>query len=77
MTAVNEIAPQPVTATMLHEALRQSFSEVFEVEIVAAPLCLAEERLANALYTTKYTNAVWNLEGAAAWRHSMAPIRTT
>ena len=64
-------------AKVLHEALRRSFSETFEVDVVAAPLCLAEERLANALYTTKYTNAVWNLEGAAAWRQSMAPIHTT
>jgi hypothetical protein len=72
--ALNEIA-QPVTANMLHEALRRVLA-IFEVEIVAAPPP-RRERLANALYTTKYTNAVWNLEGAAPWRQSMAPIRTT
>jgi lipoate-protein ligase A len=77
MTAVNEIAPKPITADLLHEAIRESFGEIFSVEMVETPVSLAEERLASALYTTKYTNAVWNLEGAAAWRQSLAAIQTT
>jgi hypothetical protein len=62
---------------MVHEAIRESFGEIFSVEMVEAPVALAEERLASALYTTKYTNAVWNLEGAAAWRQRLAPVHTT
>jgi lipoate-protein ligase A len=77
MTAINEIAPSPVTAHMLHGALREGFSGVFGVEIVASPLCPAEERLAGELYTTKYTSPVWNLEGAMAWRQSVALRRGT
>jgi lipoyl(octanoyl) transferase len=71
MTAINEIAPSPVTAHMLHEALREGFGGVFGVEIVDSPLFPTEERLADELYTTKYTNPVWNLEGATAWRQSV------
>jgi lipoate-protein ligase A len=71
MTAINEIAPSPVTANMLHEALREGFSRVFGIALAASPLWPAEERLADELYTTKYTSPVWNLEGAAAWRQSM------
>jgi lipoate-protein ligase A len=72
MTTINEIAPTLVTADMLHEALRQGFSNVFGVDIVAEPLLPEEERLASELHTTKYASAVWNLEGAAAWRHRAA-----
>jgi lipoate-protein ligase A len=75
MTAINEIAPSPVTANMLHEALREGFSRVFGVEIVASPLLPPEERLADELYTTKYTSPVWNLDGAAAWRQSVVLSR--
>jgi lipoate-protein ligase A len=70
MTAIDEMAPSPVTAHMLHEALREGFGRVFGVETVASPLLPAEERLADELYTTKYTSPVWNLAGAAAWRQS-------
>jgi lipoate-protein ligase A len=71
MTAINEIASSPVTAYMLHEALREGFGRVFGVEMVESPLLSAEEHLADELYTTKYTSPVWNLEGATAWRQSV------
>jgi lipoate-protein ligase A len=76
MIAINEITPTPVTASTLHEALRQGFGAVFGVDIVAEPLLPEEERLANELHATKYASAVWNLEGAAAWRHSVTLART-
>ena len=76
MTAINEIAPTPVTASMLHEALRQGFGDIFGVDIVAAPLLPEEERLAYELHTTKYASVVWNLDGATAWRRSAVLART-
>jgi lipoate-protein ligase A len=76
MTAVNEIAPMPVTADVIHQALRLGFGETFGIDLVATPLLPEEEGLANELYTTKYTTAVWNLDGAAAWRQSLALTRT-
>lgn len=76
MATINELAPNPVTADMLHEALRQGFGDVFGVDIVAGHLLPEEERLANELHTTKYASAVWNLDGATTWRHRAALART-
>jgi lipoate-protein ligase A len=74
MTAVNEIATTPVSASALHEALRQGFATAFGVELIDMPLLPEEQRLATELRTTKYATRVWNLEGAAAWRQHTASI---
>ncbi len=72
MVAVNEIAPEPVTAAALHDALRQGFSMTFQVEWSAAPLATEEWDLARELCRTKYATASWNLGGAGAWRQRQA-----
>jgi lipoate-protein ligase A len=71
MTAVNEMAITPVNASAVHRALREGFAATFDVELVEMPLFPAEQQLAEELRTTKYATAVWNLEGAAAWRQRL------
>jgi len=68
MAAVNEIAPAPVTLPAVQDALRQSFSATFGVELVEMPIAPEEWRLAQHLQATKYTTDTWNLDGAAVWR---------
>ena len=68
MGAVNEVAPAPVAVPAVYEALRQSFSATFGVELVETPIAPEEWRLAQRLQTTKYATDAWNLDGAAAWR---------
>jgi len=69
MGAVNEVAEQPVSLATLHAALRQGFSATFGVELVNIPISPEEWHLAQHLRATKYATDVWNLDGAAAWRH--------
>ena len=68
MGAVNEVAPTPVALSAVQNALRQSFSVTFGVELVEAPISPEEWRLAQHLQATKYATDTWNLDGAAAWR---------
>jgi lipoate-protein ligase A len=68
MTAVNEIAPTPVSASALHHVLREGFTASFGVDFVETPLLPEECRLARELRVSKYATCVWNLQGAAAWR---------
>jgi len=68
MGAVNEVAPAPVALSAVQNALRQSFSVTFGVELVEAPISPEEWRLAQHLQATKYATDAWNLDGAAAWR---------
>lgn len=70
MGAVNEVAQTPVTPDVLHEALRQGFGMTFGVDMVEMPISPEEWRLAYHLQATKYATDAWNLDGAAAWRHS-------
>jgi lipoate-protein ligase A len=69
MSAVNEVAARPVSPPVLHAALRQGFSATFGVALIDMPISPEEWSLAQHLRTTKYTTEVWNLDGAAAWRH--------
>ena len=69
MTAVNEVAPLPINAFDMHQALRDSFAESFGVELTEGSLSPEEQRLATELRATKYATPGWNLAGAAAWRH--------
>ena len=69
MGAVNEIAEKPVSLAALHAALRQGFGATFGVELVDMPISPEEWRLTQHLHATKYATDVWNLDGAAAWRH--------
>jgi len=70
MGAVNEMLSTPVTLPAVHDALRQGFRTTFGVELVEAPISPEEWRLAQQLQATKYATDTWNLDGAAAWRHS-------
>jgi lipoate-protein ligase A len=68
MTAVNEMAITPVNASAVHRALREAFHSTFAIELVDMPLLPEELQLTDELRQAKYATAVWNLEGAAAWR---------
>jgi lipoate-protein ligase A len=68
MGAVNEMSPTPVTPTAVHEALRTGFAATFGMELVDRPITAEEWRLAHHLQAAKYTTALWNIDGPAAWR---------
>ncbi|MGQ4810627.1 Octanoyltransferase LipM [Candidatus Entotheonellaceae bacterium PAL068K] len=70
MIAVNEVVATPISPPALHNALRQGFATTFGIELVKAPVLPEEWQLAKDLQVTKYATAVWNLDGAAAWRMS-------
>ena len=72
MCAVYEVAARPVSLAALHAALRQGFGTTFGVDLVEMPISPEEWQMAHHLQATKYTTDAWNLDGAAAWRHSQA-----
>jgi lipoate-protein ligase A len=74
MTAIREVAATPIGKTDLHAALRHGFSATFGVELVPDTLSLAEQALAQQLYTTKYATSTWNLGGASVWRQSSRAV---
>jgi lipoate-protein ligase A len=74
MVAVNEVAPAPVSAAALHQALRLGFASALGIEFIEAPILPEEWRLARELRQTKYATSAWNLDGAAAWRRSTADV---
>jgi lipoate-protein ligase A len=74
MGAVNEVAEKPAALAALHAALRQGFGTTFGVEFVDMPISPEEWRLTQHLRTTKYATDVWNLDGAAAWRHHQRSV---
>jgi lipoyl(octanoyl) transferase len=76
MVAVNEVAPTPVSAAALHNALRLGFASALGIELIEAPILPEEGRLAKELRQTKYATTAWNLDGAAAWRRSTAYVPT-
>lgn len=72
MIAVHEAATTPIALDDIHAALRHGFVTTLAAPIVEGELQPEEWHRAHDLYTTKYATTVWNLEGAAAWRHTMA-----
>ena len=70
MVAVNEVAPAPLDAAVLHRALRQGFADclIDGAELMDGDLSAAERRLAEDLRRTKYDTDSWNLGSPAAWR---------
>ena len=74
MSAVNEVAARPVALPALHAALRQGFGATFGVVLIDMPISPEEWSLAQHLRATKYATEVWNLDGAAAWRHHQRSV---
>jgi len=74
MVAVNEVATSPVSAAVLHNALRLGFAAALGIELIEAPILPEEWRLARELRQTKYLTTAWNLDGAMAWRQSTSYV---
>lgn len=76
MVAVNEVAPIPLDAAALHQALRQGFADCLTdgAELIAGQLSAAERRLAEELRRTKYGADAWNLGSPAAWRRQQTGL---
>ena len=74
MVAVNEVAPVPLDAAALQQALRRGFADCLAAGagMVTGDLSAAERRLAENLRLTKYGSDTWNLDGPAAWRQLQA-----
>jgi lipoate-protein ligase A len=70
MVAVNEVAPAPLDAAVLHRALRQGAADCLTdgADLVAGDLSPTERCLAEELRHTKYGSDVWNIDGPAVWR---------
>ncbi len=72
MIAVHEAAPAPLALHDIHNALRHGFATAFATPVIAGDVHPGEWQMAYELYTTKYATAIWNRDGAAAWRHMAA-----
>ena len=70
MTAVHEVATASIRPADLHAALRTGFATTFGISFVEGAISPAEWHLARQLRACKYATSVWNLDGAAAWRHA-------
>jgi lipoate-protein ligase A len=77
MTAINEIAPSPLSIPSIHQALQEGLAACFGIVFIQDSLQLAEQRLAAELRTTKYATHAWNFAGASAWRRSMTQAAGT
>lgn len=72
MIAVHEAATAPIAINDIHAALRHGFATTLATPIVEGDVQPEEWQLAFELYTAKYATAVWNHDGAAAWRQRQA-----
>jgi lipoate-protein ligase A len=74
MVAVNEVVPAPVSAAVLHDALRLGFTSTLGIELLEASILPEEWRLARELRQSKYATTTWSLDGAAAWRRGTSYV---
>lgn len=72
MTAVHEAATTPIGIQDIHAALRYGFATTLAMPVIEGEVQPEEWQLARNLYTAKYATAIWNHDGAAAWRHLSA-----
>ena len=72
MIAVQEAAATPLAIDDIHAALRHGFAATLNAPVAPGKVRPEEWRMAQALYATKYATAVWNHDGAAAWRQTTA-----
>jgi len=72
MIAVHEATTAPLAMSDIHEALRKGFATTLATPVVEGEVRPQEWQMARELYATKYATAVWNQDGAAAWRHMTA-----
>ncbi|ETX05376.1 lipoate--protein ligase family protein [Candidatus Entotheonella palauensis] len=74
MIAVHEAATAPIAINDIHEALRLGFATTLAAPVVEGEVQPEEWQMARELYAAKYATAVWNDDGAAAWRQRQADI---
>lgn len=76
MVAVNEVAPIPLDAAALHQALRQGFVDCLTdgAGLTSGELSPAECRLTEELRYIKYGTDAWNLGSPAVWRQQQTGL---
>ncbi|ETW96512.1 MAG: octanoyltransferase [Candidatus Entotheonella factor] len=75
MIAVHEAASAPIAIHDIHVALRDGFANSLAAPIVEGEVQPEEWQMAHDLYKAKYATAVWNHEGAAAWRQQQGAAK--